>query len=302
MTTILFVALGSFVVSMLLFVLVLGRQSRQSVMLEQIARQARADFGEVPGVTDWSAYRDWIARPSAFIRGIVSKKPDPEVARRLSLAGYRQPEHADIFIGSRLAVPALLGLLVVIFVSTNVLFFVFMAMLIGFFIPDFWLAEATKRRRERIGDSLPDTLDLISICMDAGLGLDQAIVRVGHEVRWSQPDITTELLQINFEQSAGVPRIDSWRAFSERVPLDSLRNLVSMLIQTERFGTPIAQALSTFSETLRRERTQAAEEVGARAAVKLVFPMVIFIFPMMFVVTVGPAVLGLINNFSKLLE
>src|SRR5215471_16698510 len=193
-STLLLAGLGIFVVSVVLFLLVLGRQSDQSVVLEQVVRQTRIDLGQGdPGVSEWSAYTDLIAKPFSFVRGLISKQPEPEIVRRLSLAGYRQPEHADIFIGSRIAVPAVLGLLIVILVDTNVLFFVFMAIFVGFFAPDFWLAEATKRRRARIAESLPDTLDLISICMDAGLALDQAIVRVGHEIRWSQPDMSTEL-------------------------------------------------------------------------------------------------------------
>src|SRR3989442_133757 len=137
--------------------------------------------------------------------------------------------------------------------------------------------------------------------MEAGLGLDQAIVRVGQELRITHLDLSTELLQINFEQRAGVPRIDSWKAFADRFDLESLRMFVAMLTQTERFGTPVAQALSTFSESLRTEHRQKAEEMAAKAAVKLIIPLVFFIFPTVFIVTVGPAIIGLIRNIGTLL-
>ena len=197
--------------------------------------------------------------------------------------------------------PAVLGISAALLTAENVVFFFIIAVIVGFFVPDFWLAETVKRRRNRIGESLPDGLDLISICMEAGIGLDQAIVRVSQELRTTHADLSMELLQINFEQRAGVARIDSWKAFAERVEIKSIRSFVAMLIQTERFGTPIAEALNNFSESLRTERRQKAEELGAKAAVKLVFPLVFFIFPMVFIVTVGPAIIGLIRNIGTLL-
>src|SRR6185295_2867846 len=192
------------------------------------------------------------------------------------------------------------AVLVVFLFSEGAFFFIIVGLVLGFFAPDFWLAQATKSRRNRIAHSLPDGLDLLSICMDAGLGLDQGILRVGQEIRTVHPDLSQELLQIIFEQRAGMPRLDSWKAFAARIDLDDLRQFVAMLVQTERFGTPIAQALSTFSQSLRTTRRQKAEEMGAKAAIKMVFPMVLFIFPMVFIVTVGPAVIGLLKNLGTL--
>jgi tight adherence protein C len=142
----------------------------------------------------------------------------------------------------------------------------------------------------------------MTICMDAGLALDQSIVRVGQELSVTHPDISQEFLQINFEQRAGVPRIESWKAFAERINLESLRQFVAMLVQTERFGTPLGVALATFADSLRTERRQKAEELGAKAAIKLIFPMVLFIFPTVFIVTIGPAVIGLLRNVVKLVN
>jgi len=297
---ILFSGFIAFLVMMATMLFLFAQKSRQSELLDEVARQSRENFHSpderiVRG-------RETGFSTVSFLRGLISRQPDPNTVRRLSQAGYRLPMHVDLFTASKLILPALLAFAVILLVSVNTAFFFFMAVLVGFMTPDFWLSNAISRRDDRIATTLPDGLDLISICMDAGLGLDQAIVRVGQELKSTHPDLSQEFLQINFEQRAGVPRLDSWRAFADRVPVESLRSFVGMLVQTERFGTPIAQALATFSEGLRTESRQRAEELGARAAIKLVFPMVLFIFPMVFVVTVGPAVLGLIKNFSQLLQ
>jgi tight adherence protein C len=204
-------------------------------------------------------------------------------------------------LGARLATPAIFCVLVALVIQESLILFLIIAAVLGFFAPDFWLAEAIKRRKRRVDTALPDALDLMTICMDAGLSLDQAMVRVGQELAFTHPDISQEFLQINFEQRAGVPRIESWKAFSDRLDLESLRQFVAMLVQTERFGTPLAVALATFAESLRTERRQKAEEMGAKAAIKLVFPMVLFIFPTVFIVTIGPAVIGLLKNIVTLL-
>jgi tight adherence protein C len=301
MTPLVFIfGVGIFLVVGILFVVVLNQTTPQSAMLEEVTR--RSGVVDQPEESSMDALVAIIARPFTVLRGIITPKADPDVAARLARAGYRKPEHADLFSGARIAVPFVAAVLTSFYFRENFLFFMLLAIVIGFFAPDFWLAEAIKRRTARIGASLPDGLDLISICLEAGLGLDQAIVRVAQEMRRTNPDLSAEFMQINFEQRAGVPRIESWRAFSDRIQLDSLRSFVAMLVQTERFGTPIAVALASFSDTLRTERRQKAEETGAKAAVKMVFPMVFFIFPMIFIVTVGPAIIGLTKNLVKVLE
>jgi len=295
---------GLFLLLLFLFLIVLKTQSSpQSAMLDEVDRQTRADRrGRISEGADSSATVEWLAKPLSLLRGLFSQQPDSNLQRRLARAGYRQPAHADIFLASRFAVPAVLAILVALSFKDGTFFFIIISLVLGFFAPDFWLAQATNRRRARIAYSLPDGLDLMSICMDAGLGLDQAILRVGTEIRTVHRDLSQELLQIIFEQRAGMPRLDSWKGFASRTDLDDLRQFVAMLVQTERFGTPIAQALNTFSQSLRTTRRQKAEEMGAKAAIKMVFPMVLFIFPMVFIVTVGPAVIGLLKNLGALLQ
>jgi len=294
---------GTLLFLFLLFVfgfLLSTQPSPQSAMLEQVALERRLRRRAL-GEAGPSAFVDLLAKPLGWVRSLFSQQQNPVMVRRLANAGYRQPAHADLFLGARLATPAVFCVFVALVIQESLILFLMIAAVLGFFAPDFWLAQAIKRRKVRIDSSLPDALDLMTICMDAGLSLDQAIVRVGQELSFTHPDISQEFLQINFEQRAGVPRIESWKAFADRLDLESLRQFVAMLVQTERFGTPLAVALGTFAESLRTERRQRAEEMGAKAAIKLVFPMVLFIFPTVFIVTIGPAVIGLLKNIVTLL-
>jgi len=296
-------ALASFVGFLLLLLMMLPHSSAQSALLEKVTRDLRAG-GEPTEGRSWRLLvsTDFMARPFAAIRKLMTPKADPALVRRLMLAGYRKPAHADIFLGARLALPAILGFLVVLLPTGNVLFFFFLTIIIAFFIPDFWLSRAISKRREKIRLGLPDALDLLSICMEAGLGLDQGIVRVGQELHVSRPELSEELLQINFEQRAGVPRLEAWRAFSDRVDLESVRSFVAMLIQTDRFGTPLSKSLGNFSDALRTQRRQQAEEAAAKTTIKLVPPLVFFIFPNIAITTVMPAVVTVFKNIGHIVE
>src|ERR1700688_1471728 len=211
MTLIILFGFGLFAAFMLAFVLLMGRSSSQAALLEQVARQARG-VGLVAGPWRPSVSSDLIAKPFTTFRRFFAAEPDPEIVSRLLLAGYRKPHHADIFLGMRLAVPAVLGLTAAMVFASNPIIFFVLALVIGFFVPDFWLSYATQRRRERLRLSLPDSLDLLAICLEAGLGLDQAVVRVGQELEVSHPELSEELLLINFEQRAGVQRNAAWQS------------------------------------------------------------------------------------------
>lgn len=300
MTMIILFGVGLFAAFMLCFVLLLGRSSTQAALLEQVAREARGT-GPISG--PWRAVSaDNVAKPFTALRRTFSAEPDPEIVHRLMLAGYRKPYHADIFLGMRLAVPAVLGLSAAMIFSDNAIVFFLLALVIGFFAPDFWLSYATNRRRERLRLSLPDSLDLLAICLEAGLGLDQAVVRVGQELEVSHPELSEEMLLINFEQRAGVQRNAAWQSFAVRANFESARSFVAMLIQTDRFGTPIAKSLGAFSDALRTQRRQKAEERAAKTTIKLVPPLVFCIFPAMGVVVVGPALVAISYFFSHFLH
>src|SRR6266436_3431474 len=224
------------------------------------------------------------------------------LVRRLYLAGYRKPAHADVFLGSRLALPAAMGLVIALYVESNTIIFFVIAVALGFFIPDFWLSRAINKRREKIKLSLPDGLDFLAICLEAGLGIDQGIVRLGQELRISHPALSEELLQINFEQRAGVPRIAAWKTFSDRVDIESVRSFVAMLIQTDRFGTPLSKSLGAFSDALRVARRQKAEEAAAKTTIKLLFPLALFIAPAMGIVLLGPAMISIAKGFQHVFQ
>jgi tight adherence protein C len=142
-------------------------------------------------------------------------------------------------------------------------------------------------------------LDLLVICIEAGLSLDQSVARTAEELSLGQPVICDELAIVVLEQRAGLPRADAWRHFAERTNVDCVRNLVSVLVQSEKFGTSIAKTLRVHSDTLRTQRRQAVEEQAAKTTVKLVFPLVLFIFPSLFLVTLGPAAITVMESFSK---
>jgi tight adherence protein C len=230
------------------------------------------------------------------IRGLVSGA-DSDLEYKLAQAGFRKPHHVEVFTAIKLLLP-IVGLVAGTFFGDNMVTAILVGAVGGFFLPDLVLSSLITRRQQQIRLALPDALDLLVICMEAGLGIDQALARVGEEMSFLAPALAEEFQIINLEQRAGKPRLDAWRSMADRLNIDFVRQFVVMLVQTERFGTPIAQALGIFADSLRMRRTQAAEEQAAKAGTKLLFPLVIFIFPSIFVVTLGPAVL----NFHKMIQ
>jgi len=230
------------------------------------------------------------------IRSVVSGS-DADMAYRLTLAGFRKAEHIEIFTATKMLLPVL-AIVAGSFFGDNMLAAILVGVVLGFMAPDVVLTNLTSRRQGGIRRALPDALDLLVICMEAGLGIDQAMVRVGEEIRLTSPALAEEFQIINREQRAGKPRLDAWRSMAERVDIDFVRQFVAMLVQTERFGTPIANALGQFADTLRTRRTQVAEETAAKAGVKLLFPLVFLIFPSIFVVALGPAIIAMGKLFS----
>jgi tight adherence protein C len=231
------------------------------------------------------------------IRGLISGSDD-DIAYRLTLAGFRKPEHVEIFTALKMLLPVAAVIAASFF--SNMFTAIVVGIVAGFFAPDLLLGHLVSRRQESIRRALPDALDLLVICMEAGLGIDQAMVRVGEEIKLTSPPLAEEFQIINREQRAGKPRLDAWRSMAARVDIEFVRQFITMLVQTERFGTPIAHALGQFADTVRLRRTQAAEEIAAKTGVKLLFPLVFFIFPSIFVVALLPAVLGIMKMLGDL--
>jgi tight adherence protein C len=216
---------------------------------------------------------------------------------RLVQAGYQSQAAVPVYLGLRLALPiamafsavtilsvlgmaSLMGLVAVIWFSA-----------LGYIAPSVFIGGRIRRRQKEMQKALPDALDLLVVCVEAGLGLNQALVRVSEEIERLSPVLSEQFALVNLEIRAGTPRDDAFRNMGERTGLDDIKSLMAMLIQTDRFGTSIAQALRVQADTLRTKRRQRAEEAAAKTTIKLVFPLVLFIFPAMFVVILGSAII-----------
>ncbi len=235
----------------------------------------------------------------------VVPRSDAEVSvvqKRLILAGFRKDSAVKIFYGTKVLAPLLLlGLAVLSGMARQSPIFMLIACLgLGFLIPDFWLGKLIAKRQASVRRGLPDVLDMLVICIEAGLSLDQATARTSVEMNDSQPVLSDELGVVALEQRAGTPRGDAWKHMADRTGVDNVRNLVSMLVQSEQFGTSIAKTLRVHSDTLRTKRIQEIEEKAAKLSIKLLFPLVLFIFPSLFLVILGPAAISMSESFKSL--
>ena len=172
----------------------------------------------------------------------------------------------------------------------------------GYLIPGFFLDYKVSQRRRQIRNGLPDVLDLLIVCLEAGSSLDQSVVKASEELAIAYPALAEELRILTTETRAGKPRLEAFKNLAQRTKVDDVRALVAMLAQTDRFGTSVAQALRTMADDMRTRRRQAAEEMAAKVSVKLVFPLVFFMFPALFVVIMGPAALEFVRVFSNQLR
>jgi len=219
-----------------------------------------------------------------------------KLQQKLLWAGYRSHEAIAVFFGIRIAC-ALLGfaLLASPILIHPSLVLALGACGIGYLLPSMVLGRLAKRRQHRIRLGLPDALDLLVVSVEAGLGLDQAIQRVGEELAFAHKDLADELRLINLELRAGKARSEALHNLAERTGLDDIQSLVAMLVQTDKFGTSVAQSLRVHSDTVRTKRRQRAEEAAAKTGVKMVFPLVFCIFPAIWVVTIGPAAIKFVQ-------
>jgi tight adherence protein C len=228
-----------------------------------------------------------------------SAKQVSHTHRLMIRAGYRRAEAVTAMRGVKLLLPiALLSAVYFTgFYRSNPIFILAIAGLGGYLLPEIWLSRRVAKRQHIIRLALPDALDLLVICVEAGLGLDQALMRVSQELRVAHPELCDELDLVTAEIRVGKSRIEALRELANRTGVDDLKALVAMLIQTDRFGTSVAKSLRTHSEDLRTKRRQRAEEMAAKTTVKMVPALVFFIFPALFVVILGPAVIILYRQF-----
>jgi tight adherence protein C len=289
-------------VGIVLIMMLIGGRSAVTARLLRVTGAEAAPVKEEPRRRFSGYFLEMVSRAVAPLRRALGITESGTAARRLALAGYRDPQSVEAFYAVKLFAPVLAAVLAGFVIRQDVFFWFVVLGVVGFLVPDLWLTTAISRRRERVRLSLPDALDLLVICMEAGLGLDQAMIRVGRELAISNPDLSDEFLVINLEQRAGKPRLEAWRNMAERTDLEVVRSFVSMLVQTERFGTPISKSLSVFSDALRLKRRQRAEELAAKTTIKMIFPLALFIFPSMFIVLLAPAIISINNSLGKLIQ
>ncbi len=230
-----------------------------------------------------------------------SPKEMGRLRRRLAAAGIYNYKAAVFYSVAELVLPLVFALLALGLMSGSMAWMgAAIGGLVGYLIPSFFVGHLTTKYKRSIEDGLPDALDLLIVCVESGSGMDQAIMKTSEELSISHPALAAELALINTEVRAGKPRMEAFKNFAARTRVDDVRALVAMLVQTDRFGTSVAQALRTHAATSRTKRRQRAEEKAAKIGVKLVFPLVFFLFPAFYVVTLGPAVIQFVRIFFNI--
>ena len=237
---------------------------------------------------------------------IGKRADDSDVVKGKFLrAGLRQKNIETAFWGGKILFPFLflLGFVILrmtVYISMSTSYtmgIVVLGSLLGFYLPDIWLKQITDKRKEKVLKGLPDCMDLLVVCVEAGMGLDSAIKRVGDELNLSYPELSEELNLLNLELRAGKQRRDALNNFAMRTGLTETKSLATLIIQTDKFGTSVAVALKVFSDSFRTQRFQRAEEKAAKLPVSILIPLLLFIFPVLFVVILGPAAINIYRMF-----
>jgi tight adherence protein C len=299
--------------SILLFVLLAGGTTvlgvklwaRPRAAIERVTGELANPLERMP-VHPSLVFRDMVARLAGALP--IAGKGNGRLVRLLIRAGYRRPEAVRVVLGAKVLLGVALPLLVWLLASwfaldTDTLVMIVVgAAVMGYSIPGFFVSFQARRRQRRIRRGLPDALDLLVICVESGLGLDQAIMQAAKEMELAHPDISREFAMVNRELKTGTRRADALRNLAGRTAVDELKKLVAVLIQADRFGTGVAQSLRTHADYMRVQSRQVAEEKAAKVGVKLVFPIFFCILPTLFVVTVGPMGVRLVRELLPMMN
>jgi tight adherence protein C len=253
--------------------------------------------------TEWASRFSIEKKAAAGDEEIVARVTGDLSGPRMLLnqAGYRNPSAIRTYWSARIGIPVLLVSAAVFLGRTagisdrGVGFIAAIAAVGGWFLPVAFLKTRVRRRQEEIVDALPDSLDLLTVCIEAGLGINSAFSRIAEEFRLSCPILSEEFDIVNREMVAGKPRAEALRTLAARTGVEDVKSLVAMLIQTEKLGTSLAQSLRVHSDSLRTRRRQRAEEAAAKTTIKLVFPLVFLLFPALFIVILGPGALQILK-------
>jgi len=277
----------------------MARRAPERRRLDQLSTASGVVL-DIPSLTDLPS--PVLKRLTRFVP--KSPKEMSLLRRRLTSAGYRSIDSVILFSVAKIVMPVLVALAAFSALGPRPrgLILVAFAALSGFMVPDFWLSRMTKRRQKVIRNGLPDALDLFIVCLEAGSSLDQSILKASDELAIAYPALAEELKMITTEIRAGKPRLDAFKNFADRTRVDDVRSLVAMLVQTDRFGTSVSQALRTHADQSRIKRRQVAEEKAAKLSVKLVIPLVFLLFPALYVVILGPAWIKIMRVFGTVLS
>jgi tight adherence protein C len=301
----LWIAIGGVFISLALLVglglsALLAGSSTEQRRLRQMATAGAGTASVALGKSEAVLLTERISPRLEKLARTMPKSPKElsRLRRRLLAAGIHSFGAAVFYTFAELALPILFAAPALLWmVGIRAWIVAGIAGAIGYMIPGLVLARLIHNQKRRIENGLPDALDLMIVCVEAGCGLDQAIHKTSVELEISHPELASELRLITTEVRAGKNRMEAFKNFASRTRVDDVRALVAMLVQTDRFGTSIAQALRTHAETSRTKRRQRAEERAAKIGVKLVFPLVFFLFPAFYVVTLGPAIIQFVRVF-----
>ncbi len=279
-----------------IIVLMLVQRDRSAVAkrISQFTVQKGEDEEGPPLSSDKIARK--VSLFATAIRVKLGAHTDESVEGRFTAAGIRVLNGSDVYFVLRIAVPLFIG--GVVYLTTRNLPFAFGGVLIGYLLPNFFLDRLVARYRHKIRRGMPDMIDLLSVCVESGLGIDQAMLRTAREMAISYPELCYELLETNRERQAGLTRAKAWENLIRRCKSDELDMMVSMLNQADELGTPIIRALRNFADTLRSQRRIESQEKSAKASTLILIPLVLFIFPTVFIVVMGPAILTLLDSLS----
>jgi tight adherence protein C len=305
--------MASLVISVLLFLTIVVAVSLLGLKLWVRPKEAMERVAGLTVVTEESAP----VHPSLVFREMLQKlgtmmpaspKDVTVMQRRLIRAGYRGQNAMTILYGAKIFFGVLMPILVLVAVAgsnadpSNKMMAVVASGALGFFGPNEFVAMRARRRQKQVRRGLPNALDLLVVCVESGLGLDQAIVQVAKELEHAHPEVSEEFALVNLELKAGKRRPEALRNMAERTAVDDLKKLVAVLIQADRFGTGVAQSLRGHADYMRVQTRQIAEEKAAKLGVKLVFPIFFCILPSLFVVTVGPVVVKIIRELLPMMN
>ncbi|GMU38586.1 MAG: type II secretion system F family protein [Phycisphaerae bacterium] len=283
------------------------KSDQETIKRRIVGRSRKDDVGEIRKRAKASVAQQVVKKFAPLaMRPVMPKSPEEMSKLRLKLAnaGFRRDNAASMFLASKTIIAVLAAVVGGFFVwargdeLTKAMGIVVFCMGAGFMGPNLWLSMAAGKRAETVRNGIPDALDLMVISVESGLALDAAIQRVGDELRQVHPTLAEELQIVTLESQMGIPRAEALGNLANRTGVSEMRSLVAIINQAERFGTSIARALRTQAETLRTKRRQAAEERAQKTTVKLMAPLILFIFPAILVVLAGPAALKMIQTLK----